>query len=149
MARTCRRNRQKMFYTLPGGVYQEYELNDDGTIKEIEVDGELIKVPTGQTITGYLMPVEFHASISSNLSKAHAEEYGISQSSIYSELLCNKGEIPLEIGALVWKNSIPELNGMGFPNPDTADYRCMGVMDEFQDYDWFLLERVTKTNESF
>ena len=50
-------NKQKMIYALKDGRTPVYQLNKDGSIKYIIVDGEEVTVETGEYTTGYEKPV--------------------------------------------------------------------------------------------
>lgn len=142
--RTLRKNKQKMFYSVPSGTRDKYKKNPDGTIKTIEYKGKIIPESAGGYETSYSKPIEFVASISSKLNEMHAVSYGVDQSSIYSEVMVTKGMLPLKYGMKIWlHNDIEYLISEedGEPNPDTADYTVKGIMDEFKDYDWLLLQR--------
>ena len=85
----------------------------------------------------------FKASIKSKLNEMRAKEYGVDQSSIYSEIYCEKGKLPFEFGTKIWKNSeiawIDKENQI--PDENSCDYTVKGILDEFLDYDFYLLER--------
>ena len=92
---TLRSNKQKMKYSLFVSSTQEYELDEDGNIVYVEVDGEMIPVKVGETEEHYATPVDFKACITSELNELHMKAFGVDQSSIYSTLTCKKGYLPL------------------------------------------------------
>ena len=143
--RIQQKNKQQMFYALPLGEVDVYERDDDGNIIYIEVDGEQVPVPTGDKEQGYGIVTEFNACISGKLNESRAQVYGVSQDSIYSEIVTEKHTLPFIVGTKVWKNTVPEIDDLGYAkNPNGADYTVKGILDEFLDFDWYLLERITK-----
>lgn len=127
--------------------YAAYEGRKEVVTNYIDSEGNQIEIGTGTYADFYGIPVEFKANISSSLNEVHAREYGVDQSSIYSEICCPKGYLPLDIGTLVWKNTEITYNDDGTPDKTTADYTVMGILDEYLDYDWYLLKRTNKSTE--
>lgn len=144
---TLRSNKQKMKYSLFVSSTQEYELDEDGNIVYVEVDGEMIPVKVGETEEHYATPVDFKACITSELNELHMKAFGVDQSSIYSTLTCKKGYLPLEAGTLIWRESKVEWEdeAQTIPKADSADYTVCGVMLEGLEVDLYLLQR--KSNE--
>lgn len=143
--RVLEKNRQTMYYSLPCGTRKKYERNDDGTIKYIEIDGEIVPKSAGEIETKYSRPVQFKASLSGRLNELHAVAYGVDASSVYGEIMTLKGLLPLKYGMKIWRNSPIEYlidEEDGEPNADTADYTVKGFMDEYLNYDWLLVQRV-------
>lgn len=149
--RTLKRNTQKMYYALFKGSEPVYELDNNGNriVDYIDEDGNEYYRETGTEHSVYYEPVEFHSSISSHLNEMHAREYGVDQSSIYSELTCPKDLLPLDYGAKIWKKSevkwLDEANGI--PDDSSSDYTVMGILDEFPDNDYYLLKRNNRETE--
>lgn len=147
--RTNKRLKQKMKYSLFLGEQPVYERDEYGNIKYIEVDGEQIPVDTGETAPQFSEPTEFEASISSKLNEMQAKEYGVDQSSIYSEICLSKQEFPTKFkyGTLIWKDSevVWKDEIMKIPDETSADYKVVGVLDEFQHFDRYLLQRLNFT----
>lgn len=146
--RTLKRNTQRMYYALFKGSEPIYELDNDGNriVEYEDEEGNVYYRENGTEHSVYYPPVEFHASISSKLNEMHAREYGVDQSSIYSELTCSKGLIPLEYGAKIWRKSEVEWLDKNFNIPDetSSDYTVIGILDEFPNEDYFLLKRNNK-----
>ena len=142
--RQLKKNKQKMWYAIPIGTKPQYKLDDKGNPIVIYVDSEGVEhyEETGQTEIAYSIPIEFKANISSKLNRMHLEAFGVSQSSIYSEIVVNKGYLPVEfsVGTVVWRT-----NKIGYKGVDvdisTADYTVMGIMTESLYEDWYLLQR--------
>lgn len=144
--RTLRKNKQKMNYSLYVNSSVVYELDENGNkiIDYVDEEGNVYYRETGTIEPHYDTPVEFWASISSRLNELHAREYGVDQSSVYSEICCDKGQLPLEYGAKIWRISEIEYNEDGTVDESTSDYTVKGILDEFLDYDWYLLQRNNK-----
>ena len=103
--RTARSNKQNMHYSLYSGTVPVYEVDEDGLPLYIEVDGEQVRVEAGTQAARYTTPVPFVANISSELNEMHMKAWGVDQSSIYSEIVCQKGYLPLDVGAIIWRTS--------------------------------------------
>ena len=147
--RANRRLKQKMKYSMYMGSLPVYERDDFGNIIYVDVDGVQVPVETGEQAPYFSEPTEFYASISSKLNEMQAKEYGVDQSSIYSEICLSKQEFPtkLKYGTLIWKDSEVVWKDLMLKIPDetSADYKVVGVLDEFQHYDRYLLQRMNFT----
>ena len=169
--RMARINKQNMHYSLYSGTVPVYETDEDGHPIMIEVDGESVPVETGTQEARYEMPVAFRANISSELNEMHMKAWGVDQSSIYSEIVCQKGYLPLAVGAIIWRTSpivyddLPDdfvvesdgnyigvsedgatvtlvsEDGMRVPHQASSDYTVVGVRTEGLTEDWFLLQK--------
>lgn len=144
--RTLRKNKQTMYYSLYSTASEVYE--EEGTTVKTIVDqetGETIPVEVGTLKPVYAPPVEFKANITSNLNKLHIEAYGVDQSAIYSEIAVQKGTLPLKIGAIIWRENpiVWEDEENRIPYQPSSDYTVMGLLTEYQHYDFYLLQRNT------
>lgn len=141
--RTLRKNRQKMFYSLYKSAEPIYETDEDGNIKYMEIDGVQVPIEVGTREPHYDTPVEFKANIHSELSEMHLKSYGVDQSSIYSEIVVEKGKLPLKIGTIIWRESeiIYEDEEHTTPKQSSADYTVKGIMTEALHEDYYLLQR--------
>lgn len=139
-------NKQKMIYSLRGGIVPVYETDENGNIKTITVDGKKIPVETGEYITGYEKPVIFYASISNKLSEVLIQEFGIDNSTNFVQIVADKGTLLFNIGTLVWKQSeVKFKNGMDNVVDETScDYIVKGVATEGLTVDLFLLQKNIK-----
>ena len=61
--RTLNKNKQTMYYALLDKEVPIYDLDEDGNIKYIEIDGVQVPVETGETRIVYSNPVEFKGNI--------------------------------------------------------------------------------------
>lgn len=138
-----------MWYSLYGATIPVYERDEDGNIVYQMIDGEMIPSETGTYETSYGKPVEFKANIHSELSEMHLKSYGVDQSSIYSEICVKKGELPLKIGTVIWRESeiIYEDEEKTIPKQSSADYTVKGIMTEGLTEDYFLLQRNSAEGE--
>lgn len=143
--RTQNRNKQKMYYALVVGLMPMYERDDNGNIKYIEVNGKQVPVKTGDYETKYSTPVEFKANISSTLASAAFKPFGIDNSANMATICCNKDEIPLEIGTIVWRKSAVKYIDIDQTIPDSksADFVVKGIATEGLTNDLYLLQRLS------
>lgn len=143
--RMLEKNKQNMHYSLFASSTTEYALDDDGNkiIDGYFSDGTPIYREIGTKAPHYTEPIPFKASISGKINEMHAKDYGIDQSSLYSEISCLKGYLPFVYGTKVWKDTPiaweDEINRI--PNKDSADYTVVGMLTESINYDFFLLQR--------
>lgn len=144
--RTLRKNKQTMYYSLYSTSTEVFD--EDGTSVKTIVDnetGEILPVSVGTLKSVYSRPIEFKGNITSNLNKLHIESYGVDQSAIYSELIVPKGYVPLKIGAIIWRESPIkwEDETLRIPLQSSSDYTVMGLLTEYQHFDFYLLQRST------
>lgn len=145
--RTLQKNKQTMYYSLYSTSSEILDTDGSGNPRMIydEEIGTSIPAEIGSLKSIYATPVEFQANITSNLNKLHIEAYGVDQSAIYSELIMPKGYKPLAIGAIIWRESEIqwEDKDKGIPLQSSSDYTVMGLLTEYKNYDFFLLQRNT------
>ena len=155
-------NKQKMTYALPTGQQPKYELDSDGNIDYegymgedgifvpyLDDDGNKIPKLTGDTIDTYSAPVIFYSSINNKLNEVLAKEFGIDDSTNYAQLVTDKEEFPLKVGALIWKRSEVGYkdNNKTIIDSTSADYIVKGVADEGLTVDLYLLRKNVKNAE--
>ena len=155
-------NKQKMTYALPTGQKPKYELDSDGNIAYegymgedglfvpyLDDDGNKIPKLTGDTIDTYSDPVIFYSSINNKLNEVLAKEFGIDDSTNYAQLVTDKEEFPLKVGALIWKRSEVGYkdNNKTIIDSTSADYIVKGVADEGLTVDLYLLRKNVKNAE--
>lgn len=153
-------NKQNMFYSLYSGTVPVYETDENGDPIYIEVDGEQVPVEAGTQEAKYDLPKRFKAYISSELNEMHMKAWGVDQSSIYSEIVCQKGYLPLEVGAIIWRTSpitydeveggyigvgdgvtLVTNEGKRIPHQASSDYTVVGIRTEGLTEDWYLLQK--------
>ena len=139
-------NKQKMYYSLYKSAEPIYETDEDGNIKYMEIDGVQVPIEVGTREPHYDTPIEFKANIYSELNEMHLKSYGVDQSSIYSEIIVEKGKLPLKIGTIIWRESeiIYEDEEQATPKQSSADYTVVGIMTEGLNTDAYLLQRNSK-----
>lgn len=141
--RTPRRMRQRMVYALIIGREPIYELDKDGNIVYRIIAGEHVPKTTGEHRYIYSKPVAFFNSISGVLSEDELMAFG-TQNMASAKMTYRRGQYPFKTGTIVWKNSIIKYLPDGTPDPKSADYRVMGVMEEGQYFWKCMLEAITK-----
>lgn len=145
--RQPRRDKVNMFYSLFSQSTPEYETDENGNIVYTEIGGQMIPNQVGEETPTYATPVQFKASISSELNEMHIKSYGVDQSSIYAEIVTEKNLVPIKVGSLIWVKSLIEWEDENhtIPKAESADYTVVGLMDENMYCDMYLLQR--KSNE--
>jgi len=141
--RTARRKKQLMYYSNFHKSEPIYLTDDEGNIVYRTMpDGERIAVKDGETKEGYDEPTQFMNTISGSLTEDELMAFG-SESRAVAKITYLKGDLPLHIGTLIWKNS--EVKYIDDEvDENSADYRVMGILDEGQHFYRAILERVTK-----
>ena len=155
-------NQQEMTYSLIGEEVPEYETDENGNIKYdgytdddgnfipyLDEDGNKIPLPTGGMTTSYEKPEKFKASINNKLDEVLVKEFGIDNSTLYAQIVADKGALPLTVGSLVWKRSEVKYKDDDKTIVDSlsADYTVKGVADEGLTADLFLLQKNVKNAE--
>ena len=144
---TLESNKQSMKYSLQCERVPIYETDENGNIIYYEdSDGNKIPYETGEYTTGYSRPVSFFANINNKLNEVVWKDFGIDDSTNYSQIIASKDELPLKVGSVIWKKS-----EVGYKDDDktsvdetTADYTVKGIADEGMSEDLFLLQRNVK-----
>lgn len=141
--RLPKRDKQNMYYSNFVESVKEYERDENGDIVYEDVDGDLVPIETGKSLESYGEPIPFKASISSHLNEMHIKSWGCDQSSIYAELACLKGYLPIKVGTLIWRTSKIEWDDEDkkIPKASSSDYTVAGLMDEGLTEDFYLLKR--------
>lgn len=142
--RTARKNKQKLYYSLKDARIPIYELNPDGTIKYIVVDGINVPVETGSFEVGYKVPVKFLANINTS-GDVTAQEFGLSVSDYDALMVLEEGAIPITETSLIWHKSEIGYRDIGHTivNPNTADYKVIAIHDSLN-VRKYALKRLTK-----
>lgn len=138
-----------MYYSIYKASEEIYQTDADGNIEYMKIDGVQVPITIGTREAHYDTPVEFKANIHSELNEMHLKSYGVDQSSIYSEIVADKGKLPLKIGAIVWRESeiIYEDEEKTIPKQSSADYTVVGLMTEGLSEDCYLLQRNSNEEE--
>lgn len=126
--RTAKRVKQKMYYSLFTDGSPIYERDSEGEIiYDTMPDGEIAPRIIGENPKRYEEPVEFYNSITGELTVEELQAFG-DEPKMKAKITYKKGEFPFEVGALIWHNTEPEIIE-GEVNPDSADYRIVGIQD--------------------
>lgn len=143
--RTLNRNKRNLYYANQTELFLIYELNSDGSIKTIIVDGEEVLVPTGDYETGYTKPQKFDGNIALSGGEIQNVEFGIDASSYDAVLVMNKGEINISETSLIWfkKEPVYKDSAKTIVDPNSADFRVTKVSPSINQ-DRFLLTKVVR-----
>lgn len=142
--RTSKRQKQAMFYSNFREDIPIYERDSEGNIiYRTMPDGEEVPVTNGDTIKGYDTPVEFFNSITATLTEEELQAFGGEKKAV-AKMTYHKEEYPFKVGTLIWKKSPVEYDSGGNVDPDSADYRVMGILDEGRLFYRAIMEKVTK-----
>lgn len=83
--RDLRRNQKTIYYTLYQDSVPVYELDENGKIIYVEINGEKVPVETGETTSGYSEVKEFSFNVSA--SKGETENNVFGKSLDYDKVL--------------------------------------------------------------
>lgn len=145
--RTLLKNKQKMKYALQNAEIPIYQTDEDGNILYYEdSEGNKIPLETGETEIGFGEPVPFLANINNKLNEVVWAEYGIDDSTKFSQIVADKGVLPLVAGSIIWKKSEVGYKDEAQTIIDSAscDYVVKGIADEGLSVDLFLLQKNLK-----
>lgn len=139
--RQLKKNKQKMYYSQRNGWQDEYELDEDGEVKTIVIDGEDVPVPTGEKKLSYGSVVEFYANINGKLNDAIVRAFGVDNSDNHAQITANKDEFPFVVGTRIWlKSDVKYIDASETTvDQDSADYEVRGVLREGLNEDMFYL----------
>lgn len=142
--RTSRRQKQSMFYSNFREDIPIYERDSEGNIiYRTMPDGEEVPVTNGDTIKGYDTPVEFFNSITATLTEEELQAFGGEKKAV-AKMTYHIDQFPFKVGTLIWKKSPVGYDGEGNVDPESADYRVMGILDEGRLFYRAIMEKVTK-----
>ena len=134
--RTLNKNKQKMFYAIYSGEIPIYEYYTDS-------EGNIIPIDTGETTTGYELPVEFSGNIALSGGESEAQEFGLNLSDYQAVLVVGKNVLPIDETSLIWQNTEPKYNADGTVDRFSADYTVVKVSPSLN-IDKFVLKKVVK-----
>lgn len=122
--RTPKRVRQTMYYSIPSEGVPIYERDGEGNIiYDVMPDGTSIARQVGETPDGYATPIEFHNSITGELTADELQAFG-AETKGRCKMTYKKGEYPFVINTLIWKDTEPP---QGVVDEGSADYRIIGI----------------------
>lgn len=143
---TPRQVKQRMQYALLIGREPIYETDAEGNIVYRIIAGERVPKKTGDFRDMYSNPIEFINSISGTLSEDELQAFG-TLNTASAKMTYKRGQYPFKTGTLIWKTSEVEYTKDGKVDPDSADYRVLGVMTEGQ-YFWRCILQAVPKNET-
>lgn len=141
--RTLNKNKQKMYYALLDKEVPIYDLDDDGNIKYIEIDGVKVPVETGETRQAYSTPVEFKGNIAMQGGESQAAEFGLNLGDYSAVLIPDKELLPITETSLIWHESEPVNGYDGLVDEHSADYIVVKLAPSLNS-DRFVLKKVVK-----
>lgn len=144
--RTAGKNKQKMYYSTSSGNRVEIpELDENGDVKTIIVDGSTVVVGSGQYTTSYDYPVIFYGNIGMSGGEAVTAEFGVDMASYDAVLVVDKDAIPITETSLIWYQSEPAFLDRikTIVDPKSADYRVIACKPSINGFK-AVLGRITK-----
>ena len=143
--RTLNRNKVNLYYANQTAETPIYELNSDGTIKTITVDGVSTKVISGYETNSYSKPISFEGNIALSGGEVMNVEYGVDPSAYDAVLVVNKGDIDISETSLIWAETEPTYKDVEktIVDPCSADYRVTRVSPSLNESK-YLLNKVVK-----
>ena len=136
-----------MYYSMPtGNKIPVYELDEDGNIKYMFIDGVAVPVESGEYEPEYSKPVQFFNGIAGKLSKSVMKAFGIDDSSTYAQMDTLANEYPFGKGTYIWRKSEIQYKDTDKTIVDvsSADYIIENVLDEGIQFWNYLLQRTLK-----
>ena len=129
-----------------GNKIPVYELDEDGNIKYMFIDGVAVPVESGEYEPEYSKPVQFFNGIAGKLSKSVMKAFGIDDSSTYAQMDCLANEYPFGKGTYIWRKSEIQYKDTDKTIVDvsSADYIIENVLDEGIQFWNYLLQRTLK-----
>lgn len=125
-----------MYYALYSGEIPIYEYYTDS-------EGNIIPIDTGETTTGYELPVEFSGNIALSGGESEAQEFGLNLSDYEAVLVVGKNVLPIDETSLIWQNTEPKYNADGTVDRFSSDYTVVKVSPSLN-VDKFVLKKVVK-----
>jgi hypothetical protein len=114
-----------MYYANIVGDVPEYETDENGNIRYIDIDGTLVPVPTGNYTLGYKEPMEIDSRLPMSGGDSQDKAYGISTSDYDATIRYIKGTADVKEGALLWYESEIVYKEDGSIEPTSADYKVV------------------------
>lgn len=158
MARSCRRNRQKMWFSIPNGTEKVYETDNDGNIVYLHYessDGEIVyyldedgnKIPNevGE-VASFSTPTFFYGQVSSQLENAIMRAWGSDNSNNYAVLTLAKRVKDAEGNYISFPNGTQIWRCKDIPSGQ-PDYIVSGVMTEELGEDSYYLTKFNGDNK--
>lgn len=119
--RSCKKNMQRLYYSLYSEEITIYERDENGEIVYVEVDGERIPSILG-VVAGYSEPVEFYTNISAGMGNSQDAPFGSDVDYTRTISTCDM-TCPINELSLIWIENEPKYNADGTVDSDSADYK--------------------------
>lgn len=140
--RTCRKNKQRLMYSLYESASVPEVVRDRDGNPMLDDDGNFVYEDSSADAI-YGDPVPFFGNIAFRSGEADGEPYGISVGDYDSKLIMNIGEIPINETSLIFKESTPEYDDDGRLLRDSADFSVVKVQPSLNMV-VYLLKRIVK-----
>ena len=129
-----------------GNKIPVYEVDEDGNIKYMFIDGVAVPVESGEYEPEYSKPVQFFNGIAGKLSKSVMKAFGIDDSSTYAQMDTLANEYPFGKGTYIWRKTEVQYKDTDKTIVDvsSADYIIENVLDEGIQFWNYLLQRTLK-----
>ena len=129
-----------------GNKIPVYELDEDGNINYMFIDGVAVPVESGEYEPEYSKPVQFFNGIAGKLSKSVMKAFGIDDSSTYAQMDTLANEYPFGKGTYIWRKTEVQYKDADKTIVDvsSADYIIENVLDEGIQFWNYLLQRTLK-----
>ena len=142
--RSLKKNQQPLYYATYSEEIPVYELDENGNIQYVEVDGELKPIELGK-VAGYNKPVLFSANIAMSGGEAESREFGMDIADYEAVIVTTQMDLPLTETSIIWWGSEPQYNADGTVNGDLADYKVVSVRKSLNSMK-YLLKKLPKGN---
>lgn len=141
--RTLNKNKQTMYYALLDKEVPVYDVDENGDIIYIEIDGVIVPVETGDTRIVYSEPVPFKGNISMSGGESQEAEFGINTSDYSAVLVVDKELLPITETSRIWYESEPQHGQDGYVDEYSADYTVVKPAPSLNG-ERFVLKKVVK-----
>lgn len=145
--RNLKKNKQKMYYSMPSGSTVDiYETDDEGNTIYTNINGVDIPVVAASKVV-YDKPVEFYANISFNSGETRMAEYGLDPSNYSAVISADKGKLPFNEQTIIWHKTEPGIIDDKWADETTADYRIIAVKTSLNEERFILKKRAESGDE--
>lgn len=141
--RNLEKNKQKLFYSLQDKEVPIYELDENGDVVYVEIDGKKVPVETGDKRMVYSKPKEFLGNITTSGGESVSVEFGIDKADYSAILVVDKEELPITETSLIWHETEPVMDEYGTVDEKSADYTVKKISPTLNT-EKYLLDKVVK-----
>ncbi len=140
--RFLNKNMREIYYSNYLDKVPKYELDSNGNVAYMEMDGQSIPVETGDMEDMYSEPTLLKAYISTGTGNVNRNPFGLSIN--YDRIILTKKDVDINEASILWVESEPNLEIVNFQ--DTADYIVVGVADSLN-HKHCAVKRITKSGD--